>query len=140
MVSLTGKQETFARAYVETGNASEAYRTAYIVKSQTKPEPIWQESSRLLANPKVSARVAELHEAAKQLTLVSVESLTLELEEARQLAMADEKGASAAVAAVMGKAKLHGLLIEKNEHTGKGGAPIEVRSLADFYSDLKPSP
>jgi phage terminase small subunit len=54
--------------------------------------------------------------------------------------MADEKGASAAVAAVMGKAKLHGLLIEKNEHTGKGGAPIEVRSLADFYSDHKPSP
>jgi phage terminase small subunit len=81
MVSLTGKQETFARAYVETGNASEAYRAAYIVKSQTKPETIWQESSRLLANPKVSARVAELHEAAKQLTLVSVESLTLELEE-----------------------------------------------------------
>jgi phage terminase small subunit len=138
IVTLTGKQEAFARAYVETGNASEAYRKAYTVKPNTKPETVWANASRVLADSKVAARVAELQEAAKQLTLVSVESLTLELEEARQLAMADEKGASAAVAAVMGKAKLHGLLIDKNEHTGKGGAPIEVRSLADFYSDIKP--
>jgi phage terminase small subunit len=137
-VSLTGKQEAFARAYVEIGNASEAYRKIYTVKPDTKPETVWANASRVLADSKVAARVAELQEAAKQLTLVSVESLTLELEEARRLAMADEKGASAAVAAVMGKAKLHGLLIDKNEHTGKGGAPIEVRSLADFYSDLKP--
>ena len=28
-LKLTAKQEAFARAYVETGNASEAYRRAY---------------------------------------------------------------------------------------------------------------
>jgi phage terminase small subunit len=127
-VSLTVKQQAFTRVYVETGNASEAYRTAYVVKPNTKPETIWQESSRLLANPKVSARVKELQAEAKLLTMVTVESLTNELEEARRLAMADEKGASAAVAAVMGKAKLHGLLVEKNEHTGKNGGPIQTET------------
>ena len=30
------------------------------------------------------------------------------------------------VSATMGKAKLHGLLIDKNELTGKNGQPIEV--------------
>jgi len=29
MISLTIKQEAFCQAYIETGNASEAYRTAY---------------------------------------------------------------------------------------------------------------
>lgn len=29
MASLTIKQEAFCQAYIETGNASEAYRTAY---------------------------------------------------------------------------------------------------------------
>lgn len=138
-MSLTAKQEAFARAYVETGSASEAYRATYAVKPKTKPETIWQESSRLLANPKVSARVKELQDEAKLLTMVTVESLTNELEEARRLAMADEKGASAAVAAVMGKAKLHGLLVEKNEHTGKGGAPIAFQRVERVIIDPSPA-
>lgn len=28
----------------------------------------------------------------------------------------------------------------RRELTGKGGEPIKVQSLADFYSDIKPSP
>jgi hypothetical protein len=43
-----------------------------------------------------------------------VDSLTAELEEARSVAMA-EKQASAAVSATMGKAKLHGLVVDKQE-------------------------
>ena len=34
---LTPKQEAFACAYVETGNASEAYRRAYDVAPDCKP-------------------------------------------------------------------------------------------------------
>jgi hypothetical protein len=56
--------------------------------------------------------------------MVSVDSLTQELEEARKLAMSDEKGASAAVSAIMGKAKLHGLLIDKKQLTGEDGKPL----------------
>lgn len=124
MSDLTPKQEAFALAYVETGNASEAYRRSHDVSPDTKPETIWSEASRLLANPKVTARVKELQQLARDIAMVSIGTLTDELEKARIKAMGDEKGASAAVSAIMGKAKLHGLLVEKAEVTGKDGAPL----------------
>jgi phage terminase small subunit len=125
---LTPKQEAFARAYVETGNASGAYRQAYEVGPETKPETIWSEASRTLANPLVTARVMELQEAAAERSLVTVDSLTKELEEARQLALS-EANPSAAVSAIMGKAKLHGLGVERREIAGKDGAPIATKQI-----------
>ena len=59
-LKLTIKQEAFARAYVETGNASEAYRRSYNVKEDAKPEGIWVDACKLLHTPNVSLRVAEL--------------------------------------------------------------------------------
>lgn len=117
-MSLTPKQEAFARAYVEAGNASEAYRQAYNVGENTKAETVNKRASELLSNGEVTGRVAELQSEAKERTMVTVESLTQELDEARLHALKDDKGASAAVSAIMGKAKLHGLLVEKHEHSG----------------------
>lgn len=106
---LTIKQEAFARAYVETGNASEAYRRAYD-SSKMKPESVYESASRLLADVKITARLAELREPIMQRHNVTVDSLVLELEEARRAALsADTPQSSAAVAATMGKAKLCGL-------------------------------
>src|SRR5690348_11454050 len=101
MSDLTPKQEAFCLAYVETGNASEAYRRSYDVAEDTKPETIWSNASRILADSKVSARVQELQQEARSLALVSIGTLTQELEEARRHAMNDEKGASAAVSAII---------------------------------------
>ncbi|MBZ9807684.1 terminase small subunit [Mesorhizobium sp. ESP-6-2] len=115
---LTQKQDDFALAFVETGNASEAYRRSFDVGEDTKPETIWSEASRLLASPKVSARVQELRDMARDMAMVSVESLTAELEKARSHAMADPKGAAAAVSAIMGKAKLHKLLDDEKVSAG----------------------
>ena len=130
--NLTPKQEAFARTYVETGNASQAYRDAYSVAEETKPETVWVEACRLLAKPAVGKLVMELQEAARKRLQVTIESLTSKLEEARNLAMKDEKGASAAVSAVMGMAKLHGLLIDKKEVAGKDGGT--VRHEVEFVS------
>ena len=106
---LTIKQEAFARAYVETGNASEAYRRAYD-SSKMKPESVNESASRLLADVKITARLAELREPIMQRHNVTVDSLVFELEEARQAALsAETPQSSAAVAATMGKAKLCGL-------------------------------
>jgi hypothetical protein len=56
-----------------------------------------------------------------------VDSLTKELEEARQLALhTTVLQPSAAVAATMGKAKIHGMLIDKSEHTGKDGKDLNA--------------
>ncbi|TPL33782.1 terminase small subunit [Mesorhizobium sp. B2-4-8] len=130
---MTAKQEAFAVAYIETGNGSKAYRQSHDVGADTKPETVWSEASRLLAIPKVSARVKELQAEARDLAMVSIGTLTEELELARVHAMKDDKGASAAVSATMGKAKLHGLLVDKAEVTGKDGkdlVPVDGRGLA----------
>ena len=127
MAELTAKQEAFCLAYLQTGNASEAYRTAFDVSPETKPETIWSEASRTLAIPKVSARVLELRDAAREIALVSIGSLTQELEEARTHAMKDEKGASAAVSAIMGKAKLHKLL-EDDKQTAHVAVSVVIAS------------
>ena len=106
---LTPKQEAFVRAYIETSNASEAYRRAYD-SSKMKPESVNESASRLLADVKITARLAELREPIMQRHNVTVDSLVFELEEARQAALsAETPQSSAAVAATMGKAKLCGL-------------------------------
>jgi phage terminase small subunit len=111
---LTPKQEAFAAAFIETSNASEAYRTAYDVGENTKPESIWVNASKLLSDAKVAQRVAELQQEHRERHAVTVDSLTQELEEARLVATAEKQGA-AMTSATMGKAKLHGLLVDKNE-------------------------
>lgn len=77
----------------------------------------------MLAEDKVQTRLHELQAEAREKHNVTIESLTIELEEARNLAK-QEGQASAAVSATMGKAKLHGLVVDKNELTGKDGAPL----------------
>ena len=73
--SLTQKQEDFARYFVETRNASAAYRMAYNVGPTTLPATVWQEASRTLAHPLVAARVQELRDAAEAHTLVALREL-----------------------------------------------------------------
>ena len=57
---LTPKQRKFAEEYVNTGNATEAYRRAYDVAKTTSNEAISVEGHRLLSDPKISLRVSEL--------------------------------------------------------------------------------
>ncbi len=57
---LTPKQRKFAEEYVNTGNASEAYRRAYDVSETTSNEVIAVKASELLSNGNISVRVSEL--------------------------------------------------------------------------------
>lgn len=108
---LTPKQQAFALAYVETGNASEAYRRAYNAENMS-PDALKVEASRTLAKPNVALTVAELQMKAQERTLVTVESITRELDEAREMAR-QAGNANAFTGAVMGKAKVNGLLVDK---------------------------
>ena len=60
MSKLTPKQSKFAEEYVNTGNASEAYRRAYDVSKTTSNEVIAVKASELLKNGNISVRVKEL--------------------------------------------------------------------------------
>lgn len=127
-MALTPKQEAFALAYVETGNASEAYRRAYNAENM-KPAVIAVKASELLAHGNVSVRVKELQAAALNEHKITMSDILRELEEARVVALQQEKPQAAAmVAASMGKAKLLGMLTDKAELTGPGGGPIETVS------------
>lgn len=106
MAALTPKQEAFCQRYIETSNASEAYRQAYNAKG--KPETIARSAHELFGNPKVTARLDELRAKLQSAHNVTVASLIAELEEARSVARIAGT-ASSMVAATMGKAKLAGL-------------------------------
>jgi len=136
---LTPKQESFCFAYIETGNASEAYRRSYDA-SNMKPETVNRKAAELLDNGKITARLTLFQTILRQRHEITVDSLVQELEQARALAMKTETP-SAAVAATLGKAKICGLIVDKNEHAGKDGAPlvsehVSTRDLARAIMDI----
>lgn len=66
---LTGQQEIFCREYVACGVATTAYRRAYNVKEDAKPETHWEHASRLMATAKVRARIETLQDQAAEVKI-----------------------------------------------------------------------
>ena len=118
---LTIKQERFAQLVIEKqGRLSEAYREAYDADNMTD-ESVKVTAHRLARDHEgVAKRIDALRAELLERHRTSVDTITAELEEARRLAMT-EKAAGPAVQASMGKAKLHGLLVEKKEVTTPQG-------------------
>lgn len=140
--ALTPEQEAFAAAYVANGNAPQAYRLAFAVPEEVADEIVWHDASAVLANHDVVLRIMALQEAgsdelhggansvsegAPRAQDADIRTLTRELENARAKAMADDKGASTAVSATLGKARLLGLMADKREPAG----PLSV-TIIDF--------
>ena len=101
------RHERFAQELAKGKSAAEAYRNAGYDGDRTA-------ASRLSTNVNVQSRLAELQERGAERALVTIETITKELDEDRELARKLGMPA-AAVTAVMGKAKLHGLLIDRSE-------------------------
>ena len=125
MANLTQKREAFCLAYIETGNQSDAYRAAFDAENM-KAETVYKRASELMTNGEIKGRISELQAQAVERSLVTVQSLTEELEEARALALQEGQSA-AAVSASMGKAKLHGLLVDKAAISGTFTTITEVK-------------
>ena len=132
---ITPKQEAFARAYVETSNASEAYRRCYDVSPDTKPEVIWGKACELLKNGKVAVKVLQLKEEHAKRHSITVDSLTEMLKEDRQLAHTEGEP-NAAVNAVLAMAKLHGLVVEKKNVTSDNRHTHSAEPLSPFADFL----
>lgn len=79
-MALTPKQEKFCLSYLNTGSASEAYRSAYNVGSM-KPATINRKAKEVLDNGKITARLKELTEKATTIAVMTkqeaLERLTL---------------------------------------------------------------
>jgi len=119
-MALTPKQENFCLAYLETGNASEAYRRSYDAENM-KPETINVKACELLQNGKIAERLEQLRAPVIARAQLTVEDLLRELEEARKLAI-DTEAPAPAVSATMGKAKLLGLDKQIIDHTSSDGS------------------
>lgn len=126
---LTVRQENFAMAFVELGDASEAYRRAYNC-GRMKPHTIHDSAYNLRRHPVVAPRIQQLQAENAQRHAVTVDSLCAELD--RMLAIAEaEKQASAGVQAVMAKAKLHGLVTDKTNATVEQKYVVEAPPQAE---------
>lgn len=118
MAALTNrKHELFAQGLAKGLPASRSYTEAGYKPSEAH-------ASRLAANGKVKARVAELIERAAVRAEITAADVVEMLREDRELARNVEQP-GAAVSASMGIAKLLGLIIEKREHSGSVGVRHE---------------
>lgn len=130
-MALTPKRDKFCRVYVETDNASEAYRSAFDAKNM-KAETIHKRASELLKDGDVKGRIDELRAKHMKRHELTIDDLIRELEEARKVALeADTAQASAAISATMGKAKLLGFGSEKIDHNLTGKIDLVKRIVVD---------
>lgn len=118
---LTPKQENFCLVYIETGNASEAYRQSYDAGGSSEAA-INVAASKLLDNPKVVLRLAEIRKPALERAQITLEVHLNDLKRLRDKAEDAEKFGPA-VAAEISRGKASGLYIEKVEQTGPNGGP-----------------
>jgi hypothetical protein len=129
-ILTNAKHELFAQALAKGENASKAYVSAGFKGSRAN-------ACRLKANSNVIARVFEIQTAGAQSAEISVASLLAELEEARSKATGLNQ-LSAAVRATAEKAKISGLLIERQEIEINGGGNefVDVRDFPEIARTL----
>ncbi len=134
MNKLTVKQEKFCKSYIETGNATEAYRRSYDCKNSNGPT-INRNAVALLENTKIATRIGEIELLLQKKFEVTVESLSKELDEDRQLARSlGQPGA--AISALNVKARIHGLdkQVMSNDPENPMPATIQVEILRNEKS------
>jgi phage terminase small subunit len=109
MGNLTPKQEKFCQKYIETGNASEAYRQSYNAGNM-KMETVNRNAKKLLDSNKTATRIEEIQRDTIKRHNITVDTLLNHLETIRKRTMQDTAfDAKEANKAIMSQAKLLGL-------------------------------
>lgn len=121
--ALTQKQEAFCLAYMETGNASEAYRRAYNSGGMSAPS-INRKAKELLDNGKIAARITELRKPAIAKANITLEGHLEDLKRLRNAAVQDKKWA-AAVQAEVARGRAAGLYSENGGGANDGLLTLE---------------
>ena len=110
-MQLTQKQEDFCLTYIETGNASEAYRRSYSA-SKMSESTINRAAKTVMDNSKITARLSELRAPVREAAQISLESHLNALKGLRDRAdSADNFGA--AITAEVARGKASGLYTDK---------------------------
>lgn len=115
------RHERFAQELAKGKTATEALELAGYADPRN--------STRLTKNDEIRARVTELQMRAAAKTVTTAADIARQLDEDREFAR-ECKQAGAAVSASLGKAKVLGIVVDKIEHTGKDGGPIETADVS----------
>lgn len=113
------RHERFAQELAKGKTATEAYILAGYKANDGN-------AATLKGNQRVADRLIELQTIAAKSVALTVHDIARQLDEDRVFAQR-QGSAAAAVSATMGKAKVLGLIVEKSEFSGVGGAPIEAK-------------
>ena len=116
-MSLTIKQENFCLAYIETGNASEAYRRSYS-SEKMKESSVNVNASKLLADAKIAQRLEELRKPAVEAAQLTLEQHLHDLKDLRDKAAGEGKYGPA-IQAEIARGKASGLHVERISTTFK---------------------
>jgi len=132
-MSLTPKQERFCAVYLETGNATEAYRSAYDTSAMLK-STVWRKAKELIENGKITARLAELRAPVVEAAQITLAGHLQTLGELRDKAIAAGKYGPA-IQAEIARGRASGLYVERTELSGPNGGPIHA--VADVSDAVK---
>ena len=122
---LTPKQEAFAIAVASGMTQADAYRSAYNVKPETKPEVTQVKASQLMADGKIRVRVEELKKPIIEAAGITLESHLARLEHLGKKAE-DAESYTAAISAEVARGKLAQLYTERVEHTGNFSIGVRI--------------
>lgn len=126
------KHERFAQALAKGETADAAYVLAGYEENRGN-------AARLKANESIEARVAEILERAAtraEITVASISDRLLKIaEKCERTSEANKLGVARAT--LMDVAKLNGLIVDKREHTGRNGGPIEYANLTEEEIDAR---
>ena len=122
-------REKFAQEYHVSGNASEALRKANPKARKWKAETLHVKASQTLAEDKVRIRLSELQAASAakhEITIDKLTEMTLKAydEAQRTNPTSGQMQTSSMIKAAEFLGKLHGLVVDKSELSGKDGAPL----------------
>jgi len=131
---LTPKQEAFAQAVASGLTQSDAYRKAYTVGVNTKPESVNQKSSQLMAEVHIRSRVEVLRNQGGERAVLTREAHLEELERLKGIALGMDD-IKAAITAENLRGKVMGHYIERVESTGKNGTPLIPRPIYNIVHE-----
>lgn len=122
---LTPKQEAFAIAVASGMTQADAYRSAYNVKPETKPEVTQVKASQLMADGKIRVRVEELKKPIIEAAGITLESHLARLEHLGKKAEKAENY-TAAISAEVARGKVAQLYTENINFTGNFSIGVRI--------------
>lgn len=124
---LTANQENFVKNIMEGMNQADAYRAAY-PKQNMADKTVWEAASRLMANSKVQARLAELR---NELIKPSIMTAQQRLEWLSRLIDGESEDTNAKLKAIDIMNKMQGEYVQKVEANVTNEVNINVELVDD---------